>query len=132
MPYARAAVTVEAANGVRLGNYRVFNRNVKRVALGQDRTRQSPRVRHTRPSGGRCVRLGGAFFNQRRRHSTIDYLSPANYENAAASTWDGVIRNGASPCRKTLPPSGPDRQGVTPKHTLEELVESKVGFEFGK
>ena len=42
------------------------------------------------------------FYNPRRRQSTLEYLSPVEYENAADSAWDGVSGNGASPSlRKT-------------------------------
>jgi putative transposase len=30
------------------------------------------------------------FYNPRRRHSTLGYLSRVGYENAMGSAWDGV------------------------------------------
>ena len=37
------------------------------------------------------------FYNPRRRHSTLGYLSPVEYENAMGSAQDGVNESRASP-----------------------------------
>ena len=37
------------------------------------------------------------FYNPRRRHSTLGYLSPVEYENAVGSAQDGVNGSRATP-----------------------------------
>ena len=43
------------------------------------------------------------FYNPRRRHSTLGYLSPIDFEKQAAQAYDGVNKTGSSSKCRILP-----------------------------
>jgi hypothetical protein len=45
------------------------------------------------------------FYNQRRRHSTIGYVSPAAFERAAVAERASVIRRHEAPTAGILQPA---------------------------
>ncbi len=51
------------------------------------------------------------FYNQRRRHSTLDYVSPAVYERQASQRDEITEATGRSRARGMVPPApGGDRR----------------------
>ena len=67
------------------------------LLFAQNRENSAQDVSHARPGQGRRVRYIERFYNPRRRHSTIGYLSPVEFKKQALLDRMSAVGLGGSP-----------------------------------